>query len=268
MSDAIKVFVGTSPGGEDAEACATLEYTLRKHASAPVDIFWLAQSSDPGSPGAGWNVERWGTPWTALRWAVPHLAGFGRAVYLDCAQIVRGDVAKLVGAEVPEGALVLLNRDGRKMYFGCMVWGDCAAARKVIPPLQAMKSNVGTHQVMATMLAESPRLVSPLPPGWAVTEQDFARIPEAATGSVTCENLHMQPHGRHALPRLRRAGQSHWFGGVRMRHFSPDLVALFDREYYAALEAGFSLDKYGVREQEGGKDHEPVQHALRHEQLR
>lgn len=242
---AIKVFVGTSPAGDDAEACAVLEHTLRKHASRPVDITWLKQSSDPGAPGHGWRSERWSTPWAGMRWAAPELAGWsGRAIYFDCAQIIMGDVAALAAAPMPEGAVVLLNRDGRLLHLACMVW-DCERARAVMPPLEALRADVGGHLAVASMLADTPSLVGALPRGWAVGDQDFARMPEGATGSVHCGNLFMQPHARLALPRLRRIGRRHWFDEVRMRHFCPALVELFDREYAEAEAASdFSLGKY------------------------
>ncbi len=55
----IKVFVGTSAGGEDAEACAVLAYTLTERASVPVEIEWMRLSRDPESPYSGWMTDRW-----------------------------------------------------------------------------------------------------------------------------------------------------------------------------------------------------------------
>lgn len=240
----LRVFIGTSASGEDAEACLVCEATLRRHASVPLEITWLRLSRVPGDPGHGWSTERWATPWTGLRWAVPALCGWeGRAAYFDCPQIIVGDVAALAGAEMPPGAAVLLRREGASLLTGCLVW-DCAAARGHVPDLGALRADIGTHQMMGSLLVDRPHLAGELPDGWGMRDAAYARAPAAAGGSIHCANLRMQPHARLALPRLRRARREHWYREVRMRHFCPGLEALFDREYAAALEAGYSVEQY------------------------
>src|SRR3546814_5908886 len=66
------------PNDCDLEQMMVLEHSLRQHASLPVDINWMQLSSDPqsfwysdsGIP-AGWHTERWATPFSGFRWAVP-----------------------------------------------------------------------------------------------------------------------------------------------------------------------------------------------------
>lgn len=111
-STSLRVFIGTSANGEDAEACAVIESSLRRRASIPIEIEWLRLSHDPVSSCAGWNTARWSTPWTALRWAVPVIcSGRGRAVYFDCPALVLGDVADLESAAFPSGAFLLARRE-------------------------------------------------------------------------------------------------------------------------------------------------------------
>jgi hypothetical protein len=46
----IRVFVGCSANGEDAEAQGMLEYTIRRYAREDVEINWMKLSRDPASP--------------------------------------------------------------------------------------------------------------------------------------------------------------------------------------------------------------------------
>ena len=46
MSDAVRIFIGTSANGEDAEAEMVYEYSLRKNASVPIEITWMRQTRD------------------------------------------------------------------------------------------------------------------------------------------------------------------------------------------------------------------------------
>src|SRR5262249_18549798 len=61
----IKIFVGCSANGEDAEAQAMLEYTLRQHhRDNDIELTWMMLSRDPASPWysdpakrGGWNTK-------------------------------------------------------------------------------------------------------------------------------------------------------------------------------------------------------------------
>ncbi|WYX10232.1 hypothetical protein WJ978_02485 [Achromobacter xylosoxidans] len=97
-----------------------LDYSARKHASRPVEITWMRLSRDPASPwycdparGLGWRTEKWATPFSALRWAVPAAAGFqGRAFYMDADMLVLCDLAEIWDMPLAEGAIVAARREG------------------------------------------------------------------------------------------------------------------------------------------------------------
>ena len=248
----LRVFVGTSPGGEDAEACMVLEHSLRARASVPVEIEWARLSHDPASPFSGWRTERWGSPWTALRWAVPAACGWrGRAIYFDCPQLVLGDVAALVRAPMPAGAFVLLRRPrGASIETACMVF-DCAEAHRHLPSLAQMRADVGAHQEVGHLLERRWRLAGALPFGWGVADFDAAQDPKGPAGSVYFASAYTQPHAPRALARLARAGRSHWFDEVRLPHYCAALVAQFEAEYAAAVAAGRSPEEYVPEEAYG-----------------
>ncbi len=124
----VKVFVGCSANGEDAESCAVLEYSLRKNSSLPVEIVWMAQSRDLQSFWHGWNTSAWATPFSGFRWGIPAYCGFqGRAVYTDSDVIFLGDIAELWTQPMAPGAAVLAKGGGS--WRLCVSLFDCAAAK-------------------------------------------------------------------------------------------------------------------------------------------
>ena len=115
MDRTIRIFIASDRWQQAAGAERVLEYSIRKHATCPVDIRWM-RSGDPGwevtpdgrngtwnigrEPGSAWPKKGWGTDFSAFRFAIPEVAGFtGRAVYMDVDMLVLGDVAELL--EVP-----------------------------------------------------------------------------------------------------------------------------------------------------------------------
>lgn len=242
----LRVFIGTSAGGEDAEACAIIETSLRRHASIQVEVEWLRLSRDLISSCAGWRTERWSTPWTALRWAVPAICGWrGRAVYFDCPTLILGDVAELGGAAtIPSGAFVLARCEGSSLLTGCLVF-DCIEAKKHLPPLAKMKEDVGAHQEVGGLLDRRPVLVGALPGGWGRTDADFARkAPVGLEGSVHFISPHTQPHGPAADIRLAKTGRAHWFAGARLPHYCARLVAMWGEEALRAADEGYVVGRY------------------------
>lgn len=230
-SNLLRVFVGTSPNGEDLEAYLVAEHSLRRRASVDVSVEALCVSRDLKAPTGGWMTERWSTPWTALRWAVPEICGYrGRAIYFDCPTLVLGDVAELARAPVPDKAFVLLRRTGRTLATACAVF-DCERARKYLPTVAEMRRDVGAHQSVGHLLERHPVAVGPLPNGWGASDAEFSRAPGARWSSVHFASAYMQPHLAHARRRLAREGRQHWFEEVLLPHYCPALVGMFSEEY-------------------------------------
>ena len=153
----IRVYVGCCADGSDAESRAVLEYSLRRHASQPVELIWLMAD-------ASWSTRNWSTSFSGLRWAVPELAGFdGRAIYLDSDMIVQADIAELWAQAIPEGAFALVTGVGRKQRT-CVMLLDCAAAQTHLPPLFNLKR--GLHRDLKAMLTDQPELVGQISGRW------------------------------------------------------------------------------------------------------
>lgn len=155
----IRVVVGTQP---DQYVCQkVLEYSIRANASQPVDITFRTN--------VGERIG--GTNFGFVRFLVPSLFGFsGRAIYLDCDQLVFGDIRELHDALSDPHAVALVQdpvgefRDkpvGRHNQTSVMVL-DCARLRDW-DPATLFDSIVPNRTPL------------PLPPG-RILYKDFMKI--------------------------------------------------------------------------------------------
>lgn len=97
------IYVGTDEKQQDAEL--VLEYSVRKHASIPVEFVWM-RHGDEGTFWDGWNFNwqygqkrggaHWHTNFTVFRYAIPGFQRYqGRAIYMDSDIVVLKDIADL-----------------------------------------------------------------------------------------------------------------------------------------------------------------------------
>ena len=121
--DTIKVFVGCDPNNCDLEQMMVLDYSIHKHTQQPVEIVWMQLSHDENSvwfsepaKKIGWRTEKWATPFSGFRWAIPEYCGFeGRAIYMDADVVVLCDLAELWQHPMAAGAMVGRVRAGNTM---------------------------------------------------------------------------------------------------------------------------------------------------------
>lgn len=122
----IKVFVGTSSNGEDADAELALSYSLSTNTSRDVEIHWMRQTLNVHSPWYGWTTGGWSTPFSGFRWAIPEVMGWsGRALYMDVDQVNFRDISDLETMDL--GGRPMAARRGTR--FGgrefCVMVMDC-----------------------------------------------------------------------------------------------------------------------------------------------
>lgn len=236
MSEPIRIFVGCAPNHDDAESQVVLEWSIRKHASRPVEITWMMLSKDPESPFYGWDTAQWVTPFSGLRWAVPELCGFeGRAIYCDSDVIFLDDPAKLFDQEFPPLACVLGAPNARV----CVSVWDCARAERRVLSIDAMRRDSTLHGTMYDLFRRSDvqRGV------WSGRWNDCDELtPE--TQCLHYTDMHTQPQLEYAIPRLARAGRKHWFDGSTQRHPNPEVRNLFLGLFAEAAQHGYSVDRY------------------------
>lgn len=239
-SGAVRVFVGTAANGEDAESQAVLEWSIRKHASLPVEIVWMMHSHDPQDFWSGFDSSNWKTPFSGFRWAVPAACNYeGRAIYMDSDVIVMADIAELWRQDF-KGKAVLAKHGGRL----CVSLWDCAAAKQHVLPLDQLRSNPQQHGIMQGRSRQG-NFLGVFEGEWNCLDgEGFADLSDPRLKAIHYTEMSCQPHLDRAIARLAAAGQKHWMDGKRYPHPRRDLQALFDRMLAEAEENGFTVAGY------------------------
>lgn len=259
MTDPIRVFVGAAANYEDLESQAVLENSIRKYASRPVEIEWmqLSRAIEPNwkelgvpprsfwySDGeTGWRTERWATPFSGFRWAIPAFCGFeGRAIYCDSDVIFMADIAELWDQEFQPGKAVMA-KGGASWRFCVSLW-DCAAVEPHILPIEELRSNPEAHRLMTQRFAGAD-FVQSFDGDWNCLDGgDYQNLSDERIKAIHYTSISSQPSTRHALPRLAGAGLKHWYDGPVVDHWRQDIVDLFDRELAEAITSGYPLERY------------------------
>jgi hypothetical protein len=105
----LRVFIGWD--SREAECAGVLAYSLREHASVPLDIHYLKLSElDFHRP----QDTLQSTEFTYSRFLVPHLCGYeGKAVFMDCDMLCLGDIKELDDLDMSPYALRVVKHDYR-----------------------------------------------------------------------------------------------------------------------------------------------------------
>lgn len=205
---------------------------------------------DPESFWSGFDSSLWATPFSGFRWAIPARCEFaGRAIYMDSDVIVQADIAQLWRHPMGAGKVAIARGDKAAWRFCVSLW-DCDAAAAFVLPLHELKRADG-HQRMTAMVRQHREMIEPFKNGqWNYCDSED-RTPIEKARIVHYTDMSCQPHLKHAIPRLMSKGQRHWYDGQFRPHPRPEVEALFDREYEAAIKAGFTPGNYVP-------NHEPI----------
>jgi len=227
MKDPIRVFIGTSPNGEDAVAEMAYEYSIRKHASREVEIIWMRQTKDPTSFWYGFDSSRWGTPFSGFRWAIPEYCNYkGRAIYTDADMLNFCDMAELF--DLPMDNKLVLARSSKR--FGkefCVMLIDCEGFKgRMTGDYKAPN----THGKWYSLLNEkSYKWVGDLDSAWNSLDGDVRPFKQL-----------------HFTNMLTQPWHPSWFQGVHKPHKYPDLEVLFWKMVEEAKAAGYNEDDYNL----------------------
>ena len=109
----LKVFIGSGPRWDDHES--VLGYSIRKHASVPVNIAFLRSDylglADTGCTG-----------FSNLRYAIPELCGYqGSAIYLDIDMLLLADIAELADYAQPGKWVVMADGSDEVAVIDCSI---------------------------------------------------------------------------------------------------------------------------------------------------
>jgi hypothetical protein len=247
--DTIHVYVGSSPNGEDAESLLVLEHSLRTNTSGPVEIHWMQLSHDPTSPwfsdgqSGGWNTLQWPTPFSGFRWGIPWAAKYeGKAIYMDSDMIIQTDLRELWDLPIGNKLVAAKSLD---RFCVCLwnnkVYGELVERGRLPNPEKA-RLDPNYHNRMKNIFYGNPHLVHIFDPMWNNFDGQDRPIEDAKILHYT--DMSSQVHQKYAVPRLKAAGQKHWFDGDTRAHWRDDVQALFDFWYNKALAEGRTVDQY------------------------
>jgi hypothetical protein len=255
MTDQVRIFVGTPANNEDLECQAVLDYSLRKHASSPLNITWIRLSRDPSSfwysdpqTRKGWNTQTWITPFSALRWGIPAACNFeGHAIYMDPDMIAMADIIELWAQPIPPGKAILAK--GHAQVIPCVMLMDCAALKLELPHIDLLRSVPGKYREMPGLLADvSARYVG----NWNCRDgEDYATIHDPDVRILHYSSIPTQPNHRLARARLASEAKSHWYDGPDLPHPRDEVQALFDLTLAEAIAAGRGPEHFRVSEEFG-----------------
>lgn len=164
MTEGGTIVIGSSR--EQKLPSLVLEYSIQKHASEDVKIIHTWDMTFP-APKLAKNQSR--TGFSFNRFAIPKLAGYeGLGVYLECDQLVFGDVKELLGIPF-KGATVL-----RPANQAAVLLLDCARltwdVEKIIESLD--KGAFTYHDLMEKMCVEPAKNIqSRIPNEWNSLDQ-------------------------------------------------------------------------------------------------
>lgn len=243
MSEPIRLFVGADGTNCDLESQMVLEYSVRKHASQPVEIVWMQQAAD--GPWSGWKCASGRTPFSHFRWSLPSVCGYqGKAIYTDSDFVFLADISELWNQDVPG---VLLSKQPKK-HIGktCCLLFDCAKAKGHVPDLKALRKMAEPQGEMTKYFRAHPELSSGFDGNWNALDGDGLAIGDPRMKAIHYTRMEHQFQLKYAIPRLKAEGRSHWYAGPVFQHPRPDLQALFDTLYAEAISAGYSVEQYRV----------------------
>ena len=255
MAEQVRIFVGTPANNEDLECQAVLDYSLRKHASLPLDITWMMLSRDPSSfwysdskTRNGWNTQTWITPFSALRWGIPAACDFqGRAIYMDTDMIAMADIVELWAQPIPPGKAILAK--GNAQIISCVMLMDCAALKSKLPHIDVLRSVPGKYRDMCSVLFDAHARYAG---NWNCRDgEDYATIHDPDVKILHYSSIPTQPNHRHARARLAFKAKSHWYDGPDLPHPRDEVQALFDQTLADAITAGRGPDHFHVSEEFG-----------------
>lgn len=242
MSDTIRLFVGTSPNGEDYEAEAVFAHTAQKFSSMPLDIVWMRAAKK--GPYSGWKLASGRTPFSAFRWSLPAMCGFeGRAIYSDVDFCFHADLAELWNEDIPGVIVTKRPKPAGKIKTCCTLF-DCAKAKSHVADLDGLRRMTDPQGHYTNYFKDRPELVSNYQSGdWnAIDAFDLSNQRIKATHFSRIES---QVHLPHAIPRLRVQGKTHWYQGPVFKHPNADLQTHFDAMLIEAQEAGLTYESFG-----------------------
>src|SRR5262249_17726703 len=150
----------------------------------------------------GWRTDKWATPFSGFRWAVPALAGYqGRAIYCDSDFIFMADLAELWAQKFEPGRVVM-GKGGKHWRMCCSMW-DCAGAWEHLAEFEQLRSNRESPGTLGKKFGAGSPLVQPFRGDWNNLDARFGEpLGDPSIKAIHYTEMSTQPQLAHAIPRL------------------------------------------------------------------
>lgn len=227
----VRIFIGSSSNGEDAEIAAVYEYSLRNNSTRELDIHYMYQPPrDQASYWGDFTTQYWSTPFSGFRWAIPEYCGFkGRAIYTDIDMINLRDINELWQIDL-RGKPIAARRGQR---FGghefCVMVMDCEAMQDLVIPVWRQRLLADYHRRMIQTFSGSSHVLD-LDPRWNCLDGEDREISDI--WQLHWTKMATQPW------------KPAWFTGITQEHPRQDLVKMFRDMQLEAADAGFTVENY------------------------
>lgn len=241
MSETIRLFIGTSPNGEDYEAEAVAAYTAHKFSSLPIEITWMRVSKK--GPYSGWKMASGVTPFSSFRWSIPAMCNFeGRGLYADVDFVWHADLAELWREDIPGVIVTKRPKPAGKLKTCCTLF-DCAKAKKHVADLDGLRRMSDPQGHYSNYFKDRPALVSNYTSGnW--NGIDMFDLSDQRIKATHYSRIEHQCHLPHAIRRLKAQGRSHWYMGEVFEHPNAQLQQHFDAMLIEAQATGLTYESF------------------------
>jgi len=241
----VRMFIGTSANGEDADAEMVYEHSLRQHVNVPLEITWMRLNPlDTGlpfeeqTPWGGWDTRMWPTPFSGMRWAIPEACNFqGRAIYTDVDMINFRNIAELWTTDMQGKAIMARRGDRFGGHEFCVMLIDCAKLGAMLPPISRMKTIPETHFRMIRQFSGAD-CVGDLDPRWNCLDGEGRQLDDMWILHYTC--MGSQPW------------KPAWYKGPAVVHPRPELCQFWmdyrdrlNNDYTRKNQANIDYPAYG-----------------------
>lgn len=252
MSAPLRLFVGADGTNCDLESQSVLEWSLRKHSKADIQIVWMQQAKD--GPYAGWNCGSGRTPFTHFRWSIPAMCGFeGKAAYCDSDFVFMAPLEELFAQNVPGVFLARKSSKPHGKVKTCCMLFDCAKALGHVPGLKELRAMPDPQGTLSKYFMQNDHLIDRYEGDWNAIDLAGYDIDDPRVKAIHYSRMSTQPQLKHAAARLAKEGKSHWYTGETAPHPRLELQVLFDLLLVEAEANGYGPEQYRVGAFDGAK---------------
>ena len=223
----IRLFIGSSPDGDDALAEMAYEYTLRKNCSRELEIVWMRRTNNPNSFWHDFDTTDWATPFTGFRWGIPEYCNYeGKAIYTDADMLNFRDISELFDIDLGDNYMAVRKDTYRSSMEFCVAVLNCEKMKET-PAVNFRKKHAHLDFLDWAGCKEFYDKTERLHPAWNSLDGDVNPFYQ-----LHYTNMATQPW------------KPKWYWGKHRNHRYPELETLFWEKVEEAKAAGYNEEDY------------------------